>query len=73
MSCTAAEQDRVAKTQAIRVLDVVLIGPLMVWGGARVGGWAGWLLAGFGVSTICYNAHNFRRVARFSAANPPAA
>ena len=52
----------IAKTQAIRVLDVVLIGPLMVWGG--------WTMrkkaplpanarAAIGVATSIFNGYNY--------------
>lgn len=48
--------------QTIRVLDVLLIAPLMIWGGLKLrenhpkGGAA---LALFGVTTLGYNAINF--------------
>lgn len=54
---------RHAKSQAVRVLDVAVIGPLMIWGGAKAGGVAGGVLAMFGVTTIGYNAVNYARVA----------
>ncbi len=57
--------NRIVKTQRIRVLDVVLIGPLMYWGGAKLQRRhpvAGSLLALFGVSTVIYNARNWQRV-----------
>lgn len=50
------------KTQAIRVLDVLVLGPIMVWAGARRGGLPDWakvaLLVG-GAATIVYNGKNF--------------
>lgn len=56
------------KTQAIRLLDVFAIGPVMI-----VSAWTIWkairdrdLLAGvlavFGVSTVLYNARNYLRI-----------
>ena len=53
------------KAQGVRALDVLLIGPLMVWGGAkltRAHPFAGGLLALFGVATVAYNARNYYRV-----------
>lgn len=58
--------DDTAKSQAVRLLDIAVIGPLMVWGGMRLrrenelGGLA---LALFGVTTVIYNARNYARVA----------
>lgn len=52
------------KAQPVRVLDVVLIGPLMIWGGVRAGGPLGALLGMFGVGTIAYNAINYLEVQR---------
>jgi len=59
--------DDVVKTQRVRVLDVFLIGPLMVWGGTKLRDEypvAGALLAAFGVSTVVYNAKNYLAVER---------
>jgi len=53
------------KPQAVRVLDVFVIGPLMIWGGLaarRSSNLAGLSLAGLGVATIWYNRRNWRRV-----------
>lgn len=50
------------KAQSIRLLDVLLIGPLMVWGGlvsARQNPVPGFILAAMGVGTIAYNGHNW--------------
>jgi hypothetical protein len=50
------------KSQTVRILDVVLIGPLMVWGGVRVREehpLRGWLLAALGVATVWYNGRNY--------------
>ena len=54
------------KSQPIRILDVVLIGPLMATGGVAL--WRGerrllgGLLVFFGVTTMAYNARNYVRV-----------
>lgn len=56
------------KAQHIRLLDVLVIGPLMIWGGyalqregRRVAGPA---LALTGLATIYYNGRNYVRVRR---------
>ena len=58
------------KSQRMRLLDVGVIGPLMIWGGVKTGGWGGAALALFGVGTMAYNARNYARV-RDMAAVPP--
>lgn len=56
------------KAQPIRLLDVVFIGPLMVWGGYALdrGGHpvAGSALALLGLGTVIYNARNYEIVKR---------
>lgn len=50
------------KAQWIRVADVVLVGPLMIWGGAalaRRSSLAGAVLAALGVATIVFNGRNY--------------
>lgn len=50
------------KAQPVRLLDVFLIGPLMVWGGYALNDRghriAGPTLALLGLSTVVYNARN---------------
>ncbi len=65
MTCRPAQVDRIQKTQVIRVLDVLLIGPLMVMGGRDMSQRSpilGGLLEFFGIGTIAYNARNWYRV-----------
>ena len=62
-SCTVAVLSDVIKSQNVRLLDVFVVGPLMVWGGVKAGGFAGLMLAGLGVSTVLYNADNYQRIA----------
>jgi hypothetical protein len=54
------------KAQAVRVLDVFVIGPLMVVGGlaleAQGRRLSGVVLAGSGVATVLYNGRNYLRV-----------
>lgn len=53
---------QVAKPQTVRLADVLLIGPLMIWGGVQArkkNAMAGNLLAFFGLGTIFYNAENY--------------
>lgn len=55
------------KGQWIRLADVVLIGPLMIWGGfalAKKSKLAGYSLAAFGACTIGLNGYNYVRFAR---------
>lgn len=50
------------KTQAIRLVDVYLLGPFMVWAGANAKGlpaWARGALVASGLGTIVYNAQNY--------------
>lgn len=50
------------KSQSVRILDVVLIGPLMMWGGAQLRKeypLRGNLLTLLGIATIGYNARNY--------------
>ena len=54
------------KAQSIRLLDVFVIGPLMMWGGHALNEQghplAGPALALMGVATIYYNGRNYFRV-----------
>ncbi len=55
----------IVKSQTVRVIDVTLLGPFMVWVGARrsnLPGWARITMVGFGVATVVYNARNYVRV-----------
>lgn len=58
--------DRAQKAQWIRLADVVLIGPLMTYGGTALyrEGHSAWgvLLGVLGVGTVLYNGRNYLRV-----------
>jgi hypothetical protein len=58
------------KSQRVRLLDIAVIGPLMIWGGVKAGGWGGTVLALFGLTTMGYNARNYARVRDMAAALP---
>lgn len=48
------------KPQTVRIADVLLVGPLMLWGGTRLRQEpAGVLLAALGLATVAYNATNY--------------
>jgi hypothetical protein len=49
------------KTQTIRLLDMWLVGPFMIWASGRVEGpaWARQAMFVLGVLTILYNGHNY--------------
>ena len=51
-----------AKSQGVRILDIVLVGPMMVWGGEKLRKdypTAGVVLALLGVATVLYNGRNY--------------
>ena len=49
------------KTQTIRLIDVFLLGPFMIWAGTQLkGDWAKAAMIGAGILTITYNARNYR-------------
>ena len=54
------------KSQTVRLVDVLLLGPFMVWAaGARtLPPWARLLLGVAGVATIAYNARNYSALRR---------
>ena len=55
------------KSQPVRVLDVVLIGPMMIAGGrawSKTRPWSGLVLSLLGVATIVYNAKNYLKIER---------
>lgn len=63
-------QDVIAKTQQVRALDVLALGPFMIWAAWRPGplpGWARFALAGSGVLAVTYNAF---RMAEQAAGRP---
>ena len=50
------------KAQLVRLADVFCVGPLMLWGGLRLGGAAGYTLALLGIATVVYNGRNYLEV-----------
>ena len=58
--------DPEVKAQPVRLLDVFVIGPVMIWGGYALDGrgnhLVGAVLALFGLTTIVYNARNYEIV-----------
>lgn len=64
-ACAPADVERIVKSQRVRVADVLLIGPLMAWGGAKLAPRypvTGGLLALLGVATVLYNGRNYLTV-----------
>ena len=55
----------VGKPQIVRLMDVVFIGPFMIWTGNRATGvpsWAKDTLIGLGIATILYNLKNYMEI-----------
>lgn len=54
------------KSQAVRLLDVFVLGPVMILAGTRLRGpdkALGAVMVAVGVGTVLYNARNWRRIA----------
>lgn len=50
------------KSQTVRLADVIIVGPLMIWGGIELSDehpFLGTLLGALGVATILYNGRNY--------------
>lgn len=50
------------KPQSVRLLDVFVLGPFMIWSGHRARRLPGWARAGLvlaGLGTVAYNAQNY--------------
>ena len=56
------------KSQTVRLLDIGVIGPLMIWGGTAIpsGFGVGFLLVFFGATTMTYNLRNYLTEAKKS-------
>lgn len=53
------------KAQPVRLLDVFVFGPLMVYAGTKVRRrWLKWSMIGLGAGTSLYNLRNYQTVAR---------
>lgn len=53
------------KTQDIRLIDVFVLGPFMLWAGYEIGkkkDFAGMVMAAAGVATMAYNWENYKKV-----------
>ncbi len=70
-TCLPAAKETQAE-QRWRLAQIALLGPLMVWGGARGGGWKGFALAAAGLYTIGHATQQYR-AARVAALPPPPA
>jgi hypothetical protein len=65
--CPPLTLNETVKTQVIRLADVALVGPLMIWGGAKTASQhpgPGIALLLMGIGTICFNASNYLRIER---------
>ena len=52
--------EEVEKSQIVRLLDVFLIGPVIIYGGAKSSlKWLKWALILIGIATILYNGRNY--------------
>ena len=51
----------ISKSQSVRLADIFLYGPFMIWAATRkeIPAWGRWLLASLGIGTIYYNARNY--------------
>jgi len=55
----------VGKPQIVRLMDVVFIGPLMIWMGNKATGVPSWTkdaMVGLGIATIIYNLKNYMEI-----------
>ncbi len=52
------------KSQGVRLVDVLLLGPFMIWAGSKkkLPGWARAALLAAGVATVLYNLKNYQRI-----------
>lgn len=59
------------KSQRMRLAEVALVGPLMVWGGVKSGGFGGAVLAVLGLATMASSARDYARIRDLAAPPPP--
>jgi len=53
------------KAQKVRLLDVFVLGPFMIWAGYEIGKQkelAGLTMIGAGIATVVYNWENYKKV-----------
>jgi len=56
-------------SQRMRIFDIAVLGPLMIWGGVKAGGLRGTALAVFGITTMVQSARSYARVRDMTAAS----
>jgi len=68
MDITLRDPQGTGKTQAVRILDVIAFGPLMMYAATtrRIPQWARTSLFIIGIGTIIYNWKNYRTVERIT-------
>ena len=69
MSAARLRVTDVGKPQIVRIMDILMIGPLLIWAGTRnkpLPRWTSDLLVGVGIVTIVYNLNNFYEVRELS-------
>ena len=66
------DPDATAKAQRTRLFQLVVVGPLMIWGGAKAGGLGGGALALLGIGAMFRSARDHARASTTAAMVTPA-